>query len=47
MEHSQANIQEIITQRVLRRFIRKGEIDGKVDLLINHHIDFMNKKKLD
>ena len=44
---SQTNIQEIITsKRVLEAaLLEKGEIDGKVDLLINHHIEFNEHRK--
>jgi len=39
---SQTNIQEIITSRrvVEEALLKSGIIDGKEDLLINHHIDF-------
>ena len=39
---SQTNIQEIITSRrvVEEALLKKVIIDGKEDLLINHHIDF-------
>ena len=39
---SQTNIQEIITSRrvVEEALLKKGVIDGKEDLLINHHITF-------
>ncbi len=39
---SQTNIQEIITSRrvVEEALLRNGVVDGKEDLLINHHIEF-------
>ena len=39
---SQTNIQKIITSRrvVIEALLTKGIINGKKDLLINHHIDF-------
>ena len=44
---SQTNIQEIITSRrvVEEALLKSGVIDGKKDLLINHHIEFNNYSK--
>ncbi|MDC3103930.1 Wzz/FepE/Etk N-terminal domain-containing protein [Flavobacteriales bacterium] len=44
---SQTNIQEIITSRrvVEEALLKRGIIDGKEDLLINHHIAFNDLRK--
>ena len=44
---NQTNIQEIITSRrvVEEALLIRGIIDGKEDLLINHHIDFNDLRK--
>lgn len=44
---SQTNIQELITSRrvVEEALLTKGKIDGKDDLLINHHIEFNEYRK--